>query len=154
MGKDLDLDWLPKLTVENILLTTDGKVQLANDTAITAGPPLPPDPIPLGSSGFVLTGHSISYEPKTHTGTLKTQMVPEGPWVENKKPSESPTRFELSISLDLPLTEVKVKGTYYLGDDGVGSLDGTISKTSADLTLTVPAKGQESRPAARSSTAG
>ena len=113
------LDWLPDLTVENVVLRTNGVLDLGKDADIEAGPLSEPI-IPIGPTNFVLTGHRINTVGHA-TGTLETEMVP-AEWQGD--PTNGPVRFHLEIALNLPLTEIQLGGTMYMGQDAIGSLQG------------------------------
>ena len=134
------LDFLPNMQIKNVVLRTDGTIDLGKDGVIVCGPF--DDLIPVGPTPFVLTNHKISYAPALHQGSLQTDMVPSA----DAAGGPAPVSFKLEIDLSLPLKEVIVKGTAYVGDDSIGQVNGKITRTAIDVTLTVPAQDGQSSP--------
>jgi hypothetical protein len=134
------LDFLSSMQIKNVILRTDGTIDLGKDGVIVCGPF--DDPIPVGPTPFVLTNHKISYSPALRKGTLETDMVPTA----DAAGGGAPVRFHLEIDLSLPLKEVVVKGTVFVAEDSIGQVTGTITREAIDITLTIPAPGGQGPP--------
>ena len=132
LGKGLD--FLPNLQVENVVLKTDGTIALGKDGAIDYAVE---DPIPLTPTPFVFHNHKFSFTPSKHTGTLSTWLAPDGSQGAADQDSIS---FQLTVALDLPLTEVKVTGLAYAAGQNFASVKGTLSRKAIVLTLDIPAQ--------------